>query len=312
MRRLLLILMLALGWAAGSARADGVADAKAGMAAHERGDRGAAMRLYTQALASSDLSRESEAIVHNNRGLLYADEGRNGEAIADYDAAIRIDPDYAVAYYNRGLAYYHLFQPERALADYSAAIRLKPDYATAYLNRGNAHRVRREYEAAVADETSAIRYKPDSALAHVNRAVDYFALGQLGSAAADLEKGVRLAPSNAYYVVWLHIVRSKLGGADTAELKRNVAGLDRGEWPAQAALYYLGQASAEQVRKAGAAAQSRDHMGESCEASFYLAESELAHGNRAAARKLLEQTQATCTQNFWEHTGAQAELKLIK
>ena len=40
------------------------------------------------------------------------------------------------AYYNRGNAKGKLGQHLAAIADYDTAIRLKPDYATAYYNRG--------------------------------------------------------------------------------------------------------------------------------------------------------------------------------
>ena len=59
-------------------------------------------------------------------------------AIADYDTAIRLKPDYADAYNNRGVAKDNLGQYFAAIADYDTAIRLKPDYAKAYVNRGNA------------------------------------------------------------------------------------------------------------------------------------------------------------------------------
>ena len=59
-------------------------------------------------------------------------------AIADYDSAIRLNPDNANTYYNRGTAKGDLGQHFAAIADYDTAIRLKPDYATAYNNRGNA------------------------------------------------------------------------------------------------------------------------------------------------------------------------------
>ena len=44
----------------------------------------------------------------------------------DYDEAIRLDPQDAVAYYNRGVAYKNLGQTERANQDFAQAIRLDP------------------------------------------------------------------------------------------------------------------------------------------------------------------------------------------
>ena len=60
-------------------------------------------------------------------------------AIADYDAALRLDSTYAEAYCNRGIAKGHLDQYEAAIADYDAALRPVPrPLPTAYFRRGNA------------------------------------------------------------------------------------------------------------------------------------------------------------------------------
>ena len=77
------------------------------------------------------------------------------EALADYDRAIELNPDDAVAYSNRGIAKSELGQYEAAFTDYDAAIRLNPDSAEAYYNRGNAKAVLDQREAAQQDFTTA-------------------------------------------------------------------------------------------------------------------------------------------------------------
>ena len=44
-----------------------------------------------------------DAEAYMDRGNANAQKGLLDEAIADYDAALRINPDFALAYYNRGL-----------------------------------------------------------------------------------------------------------------------------------------------------------------------------------------------------------------
>ncbi|TRU85433.1 MAG: tetratricopeptide repeat protein, partial [Microcystis novacekii Mn_MB_F_20050700_S1D] len=56
-------------------------------------------------------------------------------AVADYNQAIKLNPDDANAYYNRGVAKYNLGDNQGAIADYNQAIKLKPDDAIAYYNR---------------------------------------------------------------------------------------------------------------------------------------------------------------------------------
>ena len=53
---------------------------------------------------------------------------RPAEALASYDKAIALKPDYAEAHNNRGNALRDLKRPEEALASYDKAIALKPDY----------------------------------------------------------------------------------------------------------------------------------------------------------------------------------------
>jgi tetratricopeptide (TPR) repeat protein len=60
-------------------------------------------------------------------------------AIADYNAALRIDPKYASAYNNRGIAYWGKKDYCRARADYEKALQLDPNYTTA---RNNLERLR--------------------------------------------------------------------------------------------------------------------------------------------------------------------------
>ena len=69
---------------------------------------------------------------YNNRGIAKSNLGQHFAAIADYDTAIRLNPDYATAYYNRGIAKGKLGQHSAAIADYDTAIRLNPDYATVH------------------------------------------------------------------------------------------------------------------------------------------------------------------------------------
>ena len=77
--------------------------------------------------------------------------GASPEALASYDKAIALKPDFAEAYNNRGIALRNMNRPEEALASCDRAIALKPDYAEAYSNRGNALRVLKRPEEALAN-----------------------------------------------------------------------------------------------------------------------------------------------------------------
>ena len=86
-----------------------------------------------------------------------SDLGQHFAAIADYDIAIRLNPDYATAYYNRGNVKGDLGQHFAAIADYDIAIRLNPDYAKAYNNRGIAKALLNRTWEAKQDVRTALR-----------------------------------------------------------------------------------------------------------------------------------------------------------
>jgi tetratricopeptide (TPR) repeat protein len=62
------------------------------------------------------------------------------DALAAYDAALAINPQYATAHYNRGLVLHDLGRQEEALVAFDAALVIDPQYANAHCNRGRVLR----------------------------------------------------------------------------------------------------------------------------------------------------------------------------
>ena len=81
-------------------------------------------------------------------GNALRDLKRPEDALASYDQAIALKPDFAEAYSNRGLALLDLKRPAEALASYDKAIALKPDFAMAHNNRGWALATLNRYDEA--------------------------------------------------------------------------------------------------------------------------------------------------------------------
>src|SRR3569833_704776 len=68
----------------------------------------------------------SRAIVfmYNNRGLAWMAKGDMDRAIADFDEAVRLDPNYVDVYFNRGDAWEEKDNNKHTNASYSDAVRL--------------------------------------------------------------------------------------------------------------------------------------------------------------------------------------------
>ena len=97
------------------------------------------------------------AEVHNNAGVALHEDGHYERAIADYDEALRSDPELALAYYNRGLAYARLQEFERAVESYDESIRLAPQFAEAFRGRAFAYDALGQRARAAEDNRAATR-----------------------------------------------------------------------------------------------------------------------------------------------------------
>ena len=60
----------------------------------------------TALIDSKRFSKQNLAILHSNRGIAYGKAGDYDRAMADFDAALRINPNHIRAYVNRGNASY--------------------------------------------------------------------------------------------------------------------------------------------------------------------------------------------------------------
>ena len=122
---------------------------------------------------------------------------RPEEALASYDKAIALKPDYAEAYNNRGNALMDLKRREEAVASCDKAIALNPAYVNAYNNRGNALRKLRRPAEAIASYDKAIALKPDCAEAHKNRGAALTDLKRPAEVLASYDKAIALMTDDA-------------------------------------------------------------------------------------------------------------------
>jgi tetratricopeptide (TPR) repeat protein len=106
------------------------------------------------------LSLHEDYQVHNNLGLLYEETNQLGNAVAQYNLAIRINPLCADCYYNLGIAFERQGLLERAEQEYRMAIKIKPD-ADAYSRLGDIYFHQRKKKEAIDAYRAALSLNPE-------------------------------------------------------------------------------------------------------------------------------------------------------
>jgi Tfp pilus assembly protein PilF len=122
----------------------------------------AAIATCTSALGNPRLSAGGAIELHSDRGITYLRRQQGQEALADFEAALAIDPNNAEAHLNRGAALVQLHQPGPAVAEITQALSLgvrEPEKA--YYNRGAAREALGDLRGAYEDYSTALEIRPD-------------------------------------------------------------------------------------------------------------------------------------------------------
>lgn len=151
---------------------------------------------------------------YNNRGDALVDEQRYEEALLDFDKAIELLPQYAMAYYNRGNLYQKQKKYDLALEDFNYAIRYERDFDKAYNNRGTLYKETNRFDEAIVDYDRAISLNPDYFMAYNNRGSVYILQKQYQQAIEDLDKAIALKPDFAEAFGNRGIAKLKMGNTD--------------------------------------------------------------------------------------------------
>src|SRR5262249_41075642 len=106
------------------------------------------------------LAAKDDAEGRNTLGRLLGLAGAEGELrIAEFEAAIRLRPDYAEAHNNLGLVYTQTGDDDKAIAQFREAIRARADYADAHANLG-AILTATDVETSVRELERAVALQP--------------------------------------------------------------------------------------------------------------------------------------------------------
>jgi tetratricopeptide (TPR) repeat protein len=146
----------------------------------------------TRIIESDKETPQGRADALTRRAEFHRIGDRFDQAIADCDAALQLDPNYAPAYAGRSQVYRRKGDLLRAMADADKAVALKPSDPRGYDVRGTAHRENGDLDSAIAEYTSAIERDPTYVWPYYNRGFTYAKKGDFAVAIADYGKVIAL------------------------------------------------------------------------------------------------------------------------
>ena len=191
---------------------------------------------YQSAVVDSDVaielatSDEDSSAAYHTRGAARAALGDYDKAIADFDAAIRLNPETAINYLDRGLAKEVLGEKSAAKADFEKATQINRDLAEDYYKDGRGKNSGGAYEAAMVSFDKAIRLNPEYAPVYSNRAISQNDLGRrelrqeniekakyhLRGAITDCTEAIRLSPKYTAAYNNRGLAKYRLGQSESA------------------------------------------------------------------------------------------------
>jgi protein O-mannosyl-transferase len=149
-------------------------------------------RLFRHAL---EVTR-GNYIAHNNLGYALFTQGKVDDAIAHYESALQLNPNYEDAHSNLGRALAAQGKYAAAGVHFEAVLKLRPDDFKAHNNLGNVLAEQGRHPEAVLQFQEALRLKPNHAGAHNNLAISYQELGRTAEAIAQYRAALRWQPDS--------------------------------------------------------------------------------------------------------------------
>ena len=159
----------------------------------------ARMGRQGQALACFDAllkARPGDVDALHERGLVLVTMGRGQEALDCFERAIAGRPDFIAAHNNRAVALSVLGRHAEALKSYDRTLQLEPAHQSAWNNRGVALQELRRPAEALESFDRALQLRPDYVAALGNRGAALRELGRLAEAVASCDAALALKPDD--------------------------------------------------------------------------------------------------------------------
>jgi tetratricopeptide (TPR) repeat protein len=134
---------------------------------------------------------------HYNLAAMLQAKGKTDEAIAEYEAALRIRPQDATANNALGGAFIEAGHLQSAIKYLRVATESAPEYFDAHYNLGHALAAIDHFQGAAEEFATAVRLRPDDADAHANFGSALAELGKIPEAKAQFERALEINPNHS-------------------------------------------------------------------------------------------------------------------
>lgn len=181
---------------------------------------------------------ESEDL-HTQLGLALGSQNRVDEAKVQFDRALAINPNSAVAHFGRGMALASKNDWDAAIAEYRLTLRLNSRYESAHIYLAAGLRQKGDWDAAIAEYREALRLNPNNDDIHAALGATLGSKRDWDGEISEEREAQRLNPKNSDAHVYLGAALGEKGDwpADVVE-QREALGLDGNNVLAHANLGY--------------------------------------------------------------------------
>jgi tetratricopeptide (TPR) repeat protein/TolB-like protein len=181
------------------------------------GDTDTAIQELQRAL---ELQNSDDA--HQMLGEILSDKGQIEDAIAEFDKAIALRPNFAGNYDAKGLALYRAGRFAEAAASFEHVIQLQPDNASGFQRLGTTYHAAGDIEKALLNYRRSLELAPNSKT-YTNLGVFYHNLGKFEDAANAYIEAIKLDPTNQITHANLGNVYGLLGRREDARSEYTIA-----------------------------------------------------------------------------------------
>jgi tetratricopeptide (TPR) repeat protein len=151
-----------------------------------------------------------------SRGLFFAEQNKDQQALADFDKAIEVEPKELGNYEAKSALLAKMKKYDEALAAIEKAGDLLPKSVYLLMQKARIRIQQTDYKAALAELDRAFELEPENASLLLLRAGVYQELGEKEKALADVEKAFLLEPDSGTVIRFRAMLLADLGKFDEA------------------------------------------------------------------------------------------------